>query len=474
MERDWRDDRIEQLERENAELRVRICVLDQRIRELERTNLELEARLAQNSGNSSRPPSSDPPGSPPPSPPRRKRTGRKRGGQPGHEKHERPLVPPERVTRMHVIKPQMCRCCGGALRGEDPEPFRHQVTEVPKVEAQVDEYQLHTLVCEACGTPTRAPLPAGVPAGQFGPRMQAIVALSSGEYRMSKRATEEMVEDFFNISISLGSVVNLQQSTSEAIAVPVAEVGEALRTEAVVHADETGWYEGGHRAWLWGAVGSVMAFFLIGFSRGADAAKELLGATFAGILVSDRWSAYAWVDVARRQLCWAHLLRQFRGFQDHGPEAEAIGRGLEILTETMFHAWHRVRDGTMTRAEFQQLLNPLREHVVAWLHRGTSCPVSKVAGRCRTILELEPALWTFAREEGVEPTNNAAERILRQGVLWRKSSFGTDSPSGSRFVERILTVVTTLRMQKRNVLDYMTAACDAALLGQPAPSLLPK
>jgi transposase len=476
--RDWRDDRIDELERENAALRARICEQQALIEAQKRTIAtherriqELEARLGQHSGNSSRPPSTDPPGTPPPARP--KPTGRKRGGQPGHEKHERALLPPEKVTRTQVVKPQACRGCGKPLHGEDPQPERHQVAEIPKAEPDVDEYQLHALLCDECGTTTRASLPPGVPTGPFGPRLQAIVALSSGAYKMSKREIEQMVEDFFGVPISLGSIAHLEQATSEAIAAPVAEVAQAIQKQPVVQADETGWYERSKRAWLWGAIASTMALFLIRASRGAKVAQELLGAAFAGILVSDRWSAYAWVDVARRQLCWAHLLRQFRGFQDRGPEARVIGEALELLTETMFHVWHGVRDGTMTRAAFQEFIENLRPHVVARLQEGVACPVQPVAGRCREILALEPALWTFAHVEGVEPTNNAAERILRPGVLWRKRSFGTDSPNGSRFVERILTVVTTLRLQKRHVLDYLTAACEAALHGTTPPSLLP-
>lgn len=464
MMRDWRDDRIEELEAQIRVQQATIEALHARVR-------ELEAQLAQSSGNSSRPPSTDPPGAPPPARP--KRTGRRRGGQPGHDKHTRTLVPPEQVTQTQALKPCTCRRCGKALAGEDPTPYRHQVIEIPKVVATVQEYQLHALVCPDCGISTRATLPVGVPTGQFGPRLQSMVSLCSGDYRMSKRATEHLVEDFFSVPIALGSVTNLEQATSEAIAAPVEEVGQAITKEPVVHADETGWYERSHRAWLWAAVTASMAFFVICKSRCTKAAKQLLGAAFAGILVSDRWSAYAWVERTRRQLCWAHLLRQFRGFQDYGPEAATIGRGLEVLTETMFHLWHRVRDGTMTRVAFQELMTPLREQVVTWLEEGQSCSVRKVAGRCREILEVESALWTFVHVEGVEPTNNAAERILRQGVLWRKSSFGTDSPNGSRFVERILTVVTTLRLQKRNVLDYLTAACQAALQGKPPPSLLP-
>lgn len=464
MARDWRDDRIDELERENAALRARIVQLEARLQ-------ELEALLAKYSGNSSRPPSTDPPGAPPPAPP--KRTGRKRGAQPGHKKHVRQLVPPESVTRTFVIKPSSCRRCGDPLSGEDPDPHRHQVTEVPKVVATTDEYQLHALVCPKCGIPTRAALPPGVPVGQFGPRLQAMVSVCSGDYRMSKRAIEGLVEDFFEVPIALGSIANLEQATSEAIEEPVEEVARAIREQPVVHSDETGWFERSKNAWLWAVVCSHMARFLIRTSKGAKVAKELLGAAFAGILVSDRSNAYSWVDVERRQICWAHLLRQFRGFQDHGPEAKVIGRALELLAETMFHAWHRVRDGTSTRAAFQELIEPLREKVVARLREGEACPVRAVAGRCREILVVEPGLWTFAYVAGVEPTNNAGELRIRHGVMWRKTSFGTDSPSGSRFVERILTVVTTLRMQRRNVLDYVTAACEAALHGAAPPSLLP-
>jgi transposase len=462
--RDWRDDRIEELEAIVRVQRTTIVALERRIR-------DLEAERGKCSSNSSRPPSSDRPGTPPPAPP--KRTGRKRGGQPGHDKQSRDLLPPERVTRTHVIKPQGCRRCGGALEGDDPDPYRHQVVEVPKVAATVDEYQLHALVCQQCCISTRATLPPGVPSGSFGSRLQAIVSVCSGDYRMSKRGIEQMVEDCYGVPISLGSVSNLEQATSEALEAPVQEVARAIHEEPVVHADETGWFEGSKRAWLWAAITSHLALFLIRRRRSAQVAQELLGANFQGILISDRWSAYGWVDTARRQLCWAHLLRQFRGFQQYGPEASAIGQPLELLTETMFHAWHRVRDGTMKRTEFQKLMVRLRQHVVRHLRDGASCSVQRVAGRCGEILALEPALWTFVSVDGVEPTNNAAERGVRHGVMWRKTSFGTDSPNGSRFVERILTVVKTLRLQGRSVLDYVTEACQARLQGRPAPSLLP-
>ena len=237
MAHDWRDDRIKELERENAALRAENRALRAENRELRRSIAQLEARvrdlealLARYSGNSSRPPSSDPPGAPPPALP--KRTGRKRGGQPGHEKRSRPLVPRERVSRTIAVKPDVCRRCGDALGGDDPNPFRHQVFEVPKVMGTVDEYQVHALFCPKCGISTRALLPLGVPTGNFGPRLQALVSVCSGAYRMSKRGIEDLVEDFFGVPIALGSISNLEQETSEALEAPVQEVAHAIRSIA--------------------------------------------------------------------------------------------------------------------------------------------------------------------------------------------------------------------------------------------------
>ena len=216
-----------------------------------------------------------------------------------------------------------------------------------------------------------------------------------------------------------------------------------------------------------------LACFQVSHSRGAKVARQMLGEAFAGFLVSDRWAAYAWVDVHRRQLCWAHLIRQFVGFQDFGGKAKRLGRALELRSEEMFGLWHRVRDGTLSRSRFRLFMRPIERAVVAHLRACTGLPVAKVAGRAREILDLEPALWTFVAREGIEPTNNYAERLVRHGVLWRKSSFGTDSEAGSRFVERIRTTVATLRLQKRNVLDYVEHACRAALWAQRPASLLP-
>ena len=158
---------------------------------------------------------------------------------------------------------------------------------------------------------------------------------------------------------------------------------------------------------------------------------------------------------------------------ERGGRSQEIGDALREQARQMFHWWHQVRDGTRTHAQFRVLMRPLRRQVARLLKAGQTCGVAKTEGCCREVLKVYDALWTFVRVEGVEPTNNAAERAIRPGVLWRKGSFGTQSAAGSRFVEAMMTVVATLKQQHRNVLAYMTDACQAAYTGMPAPSLLP-
>lgn len=432
---------------------------------------ELEARLNQNSSNSSRPPSSDMPGTRPAQP--KAPSGKKRGGQPGHEGHQRTLLPPERVSGSKDLKPENCRRCGRHLHGADPEPLRHQVIDIPRVLATAFEYRLHALECPHCHITTRAELPPGVPWGNFGPRLQAFIGMCAGAYRLSQRMIEQLVADIYGVELALGTVSKLEQQTSAAVAAPVAEAAKHVQAQAVVHADETSWWEAKQKAWLWVVLAANVAVFLIRRSRGADVAKELLGALFRGVLVSDRWSGYNWVDQERRQLCWAHLFRQFLGFADYGGRAKALSAALTVCCRVMFHWWYRVRDGTLSRATFQRYMRPLQRRLLDLLEQGARSRVRKVAGRCKEILKLQDALFTFVRLAGVEPTNNAAERAIRHAVLWRKCSYGTDSEAGSTFVARILTVVTTLRLQHRHVLDWLTAACEAHLQRRAAPSLLP-
>jgi transposase len=451
-------------------LEMRVEALEARVRALQEHNRTLQEQLNQTSRNSSHPPSSDPPQQ---ARPRRPRSQRRRGGQPGHPGHTRTLLPVETVEAVVVLKPEQCTHCHAPLQGDDPTPWRHQVIELPPIKPVVTEYQWHQLVCAACGEVTRAPWPEGVPSGTYGPRVQATVALYTGSYRLSKRLTQQMMDEVFGVPVSVGTISQLERATTAAVATPVEEARTYVHEQAVAHLDETSWRQGDKRAWLWVAVTSWVTVFVVRMSRGGQVARELLGKGFGGILVTDRYSAYNWYPVRWRQLCWAHLLRDFEAMRGRGGRSEEIGDALLAQAHQMFTWWHRVREGTLKRATFRSYMTPLRREVERLLEAGSQCGVPKTAGTCRDILKRREALWTFVQVAGVEPTNNTAERSLRPGVLWRKGSFGTQSAEGSRFVESMMTVVTTLKQQQRNVLAYLTAACEAALRGEAAPSLLP-
>ena len=460
-------------ERTPAEAQAYIRALEARVAALEATVQRLLERLRMDSQNSSQPPSHDPLAT---RRPRRRRTpsGRQPGGQPGHQGQTRALVPREAVAAVLPVKPTHCSRCQHPLPGEDGQPRRHQVTDLPPVQPVVTEYQLHSLLCPACGATTRADLPMGVPAGGFGPRVHAIVALCTGAYHLSKRTTQEVMADLFGIPLSLGTIANLEHATVQALAGPVAEAQTYIRAQSIAHLDETGWREGRARAWLWVAVTAWVTVFVVRLSRGAKVAQELLGERFCGILVTDRWSAYTWYPTWWRQVCWAHLLRDFEAMIERGGRSQEIGEALREQARQIFHWWHCVRDGTLTYARFRAMIRPMRRQVARLLKAGQTCGSAKTEGVCREVLKVYDALWTFVRVEGVEPTNNTAERAIRPGVLWRKGSFGTHSAQGSRFVETMMTVVATLKQQHRNVLAYMTEAYQAADIGLPAPSLLPR
>jgi transposase len=433
---------------------------------------ELEARLGQNSTNSSRPPSSDPPTTPPrpPRPP----SGRPRGGQPGHPPHQRALVPLEQVDHVVGHWPTHCRGCAALLAPlAAREPVRHQVSELPPVRAVVTEHQLHQVRCTACGETTGAVLPAAVPQGAFGPRFQATVAVLSGRYRLSRREVVGVCTDVLGAPLAVGSVDALCQATAATLAAPVGELEQALPQQAVVHADETSWREAGQRGWLWVTVAALFTVFRIDRHRSSAVIQGLLGGDFGGTLITDRWSAYTWLALAQRQLCWAHLKRDFQKLVDLGGAARPIGEdALRLLTE-LFDAWHAGRAEPAPRPHLACTVQPLQAEFHALLERGQASGHYKAIGLCETLLKQWPALWTFLTATAVEPTNNRAEQALRPAVLWRKGSFGTRCAAGNRFVERLLSVAATCKQQERSLLAYLTAVCTAAQAGQPIPSLLP-
>jgi transposase len=443
----------------------------QRVDELETRVGDLEARLKLNSTNSSKPPSSDPIGMKrrPPAPPSKK----KRGGQPGHRKARRTLVPPEKVHETFECKPTACRRCGRGLAGDDPEPVIHQVAELPRIEPIVDEYRLHRLTCPACHTTTCGALPAGVPTGCFGPYLQAVLAMFAGAYRLSKRQIRQVAADLFSLSISTGMISRLERRSAAALEAPYNELAIAVHHAEVTNIDETSWRERLKKVWLWATVTPLFTVFTIARNRSGEVAKALLGSEHGQVVGSDRFAAYDWIMAWWRQVCWAHLRRDFQAMIDRGGGGEATGRRLLALSNRLFRHWHRVRDGTLQWDRFQERMNRLRREVKQALQEGSRCSCARTAATCFEVLKVEEGLWAFARVQGVEPTNNAVERALRHAVIWRRISGGTDSVDGSRFVERMLTVAASCRQQGRNVLDYLTTCFEADCRGQALPSLLP-
>jgi transposase len=441
------------------------------VQELLRRLAIVEGRLNQTSRNSSKPPSSDSPSAKPRT--AKAPTGRKSGGQPGHEGHGRSLRPESEVDQIIEVRAEQCGQCGTLLLGDDPEPERHQVTELPRLTPLVTEYRRHCLWCVACGTSTQAAWPTTMPAGSFGPRVQATVGYLTGRIGASQREVQEILATLCQTDVSVGSIATLEQAVSTALATPVAEAATYVQRQPVRNADETSWREKTTRLWLWISTTPLVTIFRLLQTRGAAGAKELLGKQVWGIIGTDHYAGYHWIDPRQRQLCWAHLKREFRAWSERTGETARIGLALLAVEQQLFTLWYRVRDGTLAWADFQVAMLPLIARVRTLLQEGAAGADAKTQGTCRNLLKREAALWTFVWEPGVEPTNNCAERPLRRAVLWRRRSFGTQSEAGSQFVERILTSVATLRQQRRDVLDYLTAACAAAICQDPAPSLLP-
>jgi transposase len=450
-----------------TELKATIVARDGRIAALETRIADLEARLNQNSTNSSKPPSSDPPYSKPA--PRRKPSGKRKGGQPGHPKRTRPRLSPDHIVD---LKANACSGCGTPLSGDDTAPLSHQVIEIPPPpKPEVTEYRQHRLCCSQCHRINCPPLPSEACSG-YGPRLQAIAALLSGAYRIGKRGVARLLHGLFGVPISSAAVCKLEQRTAHALAPITQEIWNHL-VDKPANVDETSWREGTESVWLWTVVGRDATAFAIRSSRSRAVFQELIPGS-PGLLTTDRLAVYDYLDKNKHQVCWAHLRRDFQAIIDRKDAGSAVGVGLLDCADRLLKHWKRVRDGTLSREEFQK--GPLIEligEVNTWLERGWNCGVKKTRNICYELLQLGQPLWRFAWVEDVEPTNNAAERALRHGVFWRKTSAGTDSTRGSRFVERILTVVESCRQQGRNLLNFLTDAIHAHRMCSARPSLVP-
>ena len=454
-------------------LSTRLEAQDAQLAKLAERVGELEQRLKRDSRNSSLPPSQDPPWTA-----KRERargSGRKRGGQPGHAGRGRSLFPLERVSKVVEHWPQRC-VCGHVFSEKERRPggapARHQVAELPPLAVEISEHRLQRLCCPDCGRSVRAELPAGVPRGCFGSKLEAAIAALTVRNRLSRRQLVELLDELFGCPMAVGTIDAILTRTAASLEPAYETLLEQTRAAGALNIDETGWYLAGAQRTLWGAFSDRTAVLRIAPDRGKQHLHALLGDEFAGIVGSDRFTAYNSLDPARRQVCWSHLRRDFTFHAELGlgPQ-EAFGEDGLSITWRLFKAWQQFqRDGD--RPALQAEIAPLKRDLRRLLEWGSKGKRQRhTHGIAKNLLKLWPALWTFTTVPGVEPTNNAAERGLRAAVIYRKLSLGSQSEGGERTIERLLSVDQTCRLQRRSLYAYLSDALTAKARGDPIPAL---
>ena len=448
-----------------------VLALRKEVVQLRKKNESLAEKNQTNSRNSSKPPSQDPHKK---KVLKRKKSNRNPGAQKGHQGTARKLVPSTKVDQIqNCLPPRQCSCQGSVeIQWDRYTP--HQQYELPVIHPEITEYRCFLGVCRDCEATYQGSLPPGTPPGMLGTQALSTVASLTGDYRISRRETQRLLENYFGLPLSLGTISNVEKEVSAALEAPVEEAKAAIKEEDIVHADETSHKEAGVKQLMWVAVTSFLSVFIIRPTRATVAAKELLGEFFRGILVSDRYSSYNWVDLARRQFCWAHLIRDILRISQRSGSDQKIGENLLAHSKWMFRLWYSVRDGTLSRQAFQLAMKFTQKSIESLLAEGTKSTNKKTRGTCTQILKQKEALWTFIYTEGLEPTNNVAERTLRAYVLWRKMSFGSQSERGNRFIERMMTIRASCRQQNRNVSHFIKEALCAYYGKGAAPSLLPQ
>lgn len=485
------EQQVAELKKVNAQLQLRVADLQQRNKtligrarffqaELHRQQAlhvaaqdrikELDERVNTNASNSHIPPSANPFGAPRPTV--KKPTGRKRGAQIGHPGHYRKLIPSEQADERIEHKPKVCERCQASLQGRPATLIgRHQVAELPVRAVRIIEHQSFACRCEQCGTVNRGQIPDAVRASATGERLSAAIGLLSSRVQGSRRAVAEAVTELLGSPIALGSISARERELSRALAGAYNQLVDEVADSDVKYADETGWLLKGQKIWLFTAVTDKAVIFRVERVRTRPSLKALLGGKLHGVFCTDRHSIYDVLPADRRGLCWAHLKRDFLRCMERGGASEPIGRDALEISQSVFDLWRDYRKGRITRTQLQEQVAPLKARMHQVLLAGAATGVKKTKGLCQHLLKREESMWRFAYVEGLEPTNNLAERMLRPAVVWRKKSFGSDSKRGCRFASRMLSVVQTLKMRGQNALDYLASALKAHRQGASPPPL---
>ena len=449
----------------------------QKLLELDEQNRNLQAQVFSanlNSTNSSKPPSAD---GPQVQKKQRPPSGRKPGGQPGHPGKTRELLPPEEMDSVHELYPDKCERCDLGLdpsvNQEPSGPLRHQTFEIPEIKPIKTEYRSHVLEC-SCGHCTRAQLPPEVAHGNFGPKVHAAIAFLNSCHLGTRRGICEIMAALFGIDISLGALCCAIDRVCDAMEVPVAEIKQTLPEAPNLNIDETSWKSKGKRRIPWAFVSPLVVYFHIATGRGAAVLSSVLGEAFAGIITSDDHSAYRSYHNGLRQLCWAHIIRKFiaLGEARGSPGACSFADCMLAEIDGLFTHWHAFLAGVLTREELRHTTALIRGRMKRLCLHYKSSKDEAVSTRASRTLENWSHLFTFIFHDGVEPTNNISERALRYAVQWRKICFGSQSPDGERFTERILTVTRTCRLQGKNPFHFLYELMDASFKKAPLPSLV--
>jgi transposase len=471
---------VAQLVYENPEKAIELILqvvseresLTVRVEELERKI----ALLTTDSSNSSKPPSSDGPQSKLRPRPRQKSRKRKPGGQPGHKGTNRELIPMAEVDDTIPVFPEVCEHCGAALAPDPDQPtgkyWRHQVFDIPEPKPEVIEYHRHCIRC-SCGAENWGKLPREA-RSCIGPRLTAFFAHLSGLHRVTRRGCKEIAATIFGIRVCLGSVCKLHQEVSESLANSHEEARQHLPTQPVLNGDETGWTTQGLSRWLWVLVTPTIAFYHVAKSRGAKVLKDILGDEYTGILCSDMYSAYKAFHHGVRQFCWAHIIRNIRGIKHACRSPDAVKFSNWMLSETgrMFALWHAFKKGHLDRQTLVRKSVPIRSRMSRCLQIYRTSSDHHVAKAAKSLLKHWDGLFTFLEHEGVEPTNNSAERAVRPAVLWRKISFGNQSEQGEILTARLLTAERSCILQGRNAFQFLVDSVIAYRKDLPGPSLV--
>jgi transposase len=463
-----------------------ILELAARVEQLEERLRRLEEQARRDSRTSSMPPSQDPPKT------RQQRRAearakakellakdgakRKAGAQEGHRGAGRRLAPEDQVDEIVEHYPDSCRGCGHEFSEDERRPDRrfgrHQVAELPPISVLLVEHRTQRLRCPDCRVETTAALPAGIGSSAFGPRLRAAIVTLTARNRISRRAASELAGELFGARLSTGSVDAICQHASDALAGPYDRLRDWILGQDALHVDETGWRTAGDSRALWAATTAGASLFQVAERCNREQFDELVGA-FSGIIVSDRWPGYEHLDPDRRQICWSHLQRDFRRHSEGLAEQKTFGeRGLE-LTGRVFAAWRAYQHEHHDRARLKADVAPIQTALHTLLEdAGRKSKRTRLHRRfANNLLKIWPALWTFATVDGVEPTNNPAERALRGPVIHRKLSHGTRSDDGERFAERALSVAATCRQQRRSLFEFLTKLLSAHSRGDPLPAL---